>query len=114
MMKDFRRENKIFVPPRRYRNEVEVITPKMMKAKCSVEIFSLTPRFNAVNGRTKKRNRLNGFPSRRLFYTQLKQGVNEKFSTKRRQSKKMKKLRNSNVERKPFPQRHRHFQFLRA
>jgi hypothetical protein len=49
---------------------------------CSVEIISLTPRFNAVN-----LERAQAKPFKRFFYahtfrTRLKPGVNEKFSTK--------------------------------
>jgi hypothetical protein len=41
--------------------------------------FSLTPRFNAVNGEGHERNRLNGFFSCGAFIAPLKQGVNEMF-----------------------------------
>jgi hypothetical protein len=50
--------------------------------ECSVEIISLTPRFNAVKHERTQKNRLNGLFSSRTLRPRLKPGVNEKFSTK--------------------------------
>ena len=45
---------------------------------CSVEVFSLTPRFNAVaSGPPIRKNRLNGFSPHPRWTTWLKPGVNE-------------------------------------
>jgi hypothetical protein len=56
-----------------------------MKQICSVEIISLTPRFNAVNMKVKTKKRLNGFSLHAPFCTRLKPGVNKKLSTKQKQ-----------------------------
>jgi hypothetical protein len=45
---------------------------------CSVEIISLTQRFNAVNTNEQTKNRLNGFRCAHRSRTRLKPGVNEK------------------------------------
>jgi hypothetical protein len=49
---------------------------------CSVEIISLTPRFNAVNQDLRKKKPFKRFFLLHAFCTRLKPGVNEKFSTK--------------------------------
>jgi hypothetical protein len=49
---------------------------------CSVEIISLTPRFNAVKHERAREKPFKRFFSSRTFLTRLKPGVNEKLSTK--------------------------------
>ncbi|HEY5044161.1 MAG TPA: hypothetical protein VIK53_19495 [Verrucomicrobiae bacterium] len=49
---------------------------------CLVEIISLTPRFNAVEAGSEKEKPFKRFFSASAFNTRLKQGVNEKFSTR--------------------------------
>jgi hypothetical protein len=52
-----------------------------LKVCCSVEIISLTPRFNAVNHERTKEKPFKRFFSSHTFRTRLKPGVNEKIST---------------------------------
>jgi hypothetical protein len=48
---------------------------------CFVENFSLTPGFSRVRRAREAKNRLNGFPLARSWFTALKRGVNEMIST---------------------------------
>jgi hypothetical protein len=48
------------------------------------DLFSLTPRFNAVSAEYEREKPFKRFFFVRAFNTRLKPGVNEKFSTKQR------------------------------